>query len=250
MKDRLSYYSSIFNAVEVNSTFYSPLPRTTLAKWAKTTKGRDFLFAVKIPGTVTHDNLIGKTNEACNEMLKFKETHLDYLSGEGILGPVLFQLPPYFRAEHMDKLIHVISSFDRDKFTCFVEPRHPGLYGNKEFQREIERIGAYVVAVDSPEMEIQNNMNNSSGKQYMRFHGRNREQWFKRGAGKLEKYDYLYSKEELGSFAHIISPLASKGDEIFIFFNNHPSGKAPANAMQLMGMLGSKIHTTNQNTLI
>ena len=208
--------------MEVNSTFYSPLPRTTLAKWAKITKGRDLLFAVKIPGSITHDSLIERTNQACNEMLRFKETHLDYLSAEGVLGPILFQMPPYFRAEHMDKLIQVISSFDHDKFTCFVEPRHPGLYANKEFRKEIGRIGAYVVAVDSPEMEIQNNMYTSSGKQYMRFHGRNREQWFKKGAGKLEKYDDLYSKDELETFARIISPLATTGDEIFIFFNNHP----------------------------
>ena len=248
-KDRLAYYSSIFNAVEVNSTFYSPLPGTTLAKWAKTMKGRDFLFAVKIPGSITHDNLIERTNQACCEMLKFQETHLDYLSSEGMLGPILFQLPPYFQAKHMDKLIQVISSFDHEKFTCFVEPRHRELYENREFQGELERMDVYNVSVDSPAIELKHNLHTSARKQYIRFHGRNNEQWFKKGAGKLEKYDYLYSKEELESFMRIISPLASRGDEIFIFFNNHPSGKAPINAMQLMEMLGSKPHATNQNTL-
>ena len=248
-KDRLKYYSSIFNAVEVNSTFYSPLPRATLLKWARTMKGNSFSFSVKVPGSITHDNLIGRTGQACSDMLKFQESHLDYLSGEGLLGAVLFQLPPYFKMEHLDKLLQVISSFDHHKFTCFVEPRHRELYGNVEFSRALSGEGIGMASVDSPELELRQNMHQGNGRQYLRFHGRNREQWYRKGAGKLEKYDYLYSRNELESFVRIISPLASRGDEIFIFFNNHPSGKAPANAAQMMEMFGMRPHTANQNTL-
>lgn len=212
-------------------------------------KGKNFRFAVKIPGSITHDNLIGKTGQACAEMLNFQETHLDYLSYGGMLGPVLFQLPPYFRAEHLDKLLQVISSFDHEKFACFVEPRNRELYGNLGFHRGLEREGINVVAVDSPEMELSQNIKTGSAKHYLRFHGRNSGQWFRKGSTKLEKYDYNYSRGELESFVHIISPLASRGDEIFIFFNNHPSGNAPANAIQTMGMLGFMTPPTNQNKL-
>lgn len=212
-------------------------------------KGKDFSFSVKVPGSITHEYMIGKTSQACIEMLKFQQSHLDYLSGEGLLSAVLFQLPPYFKMEHVDKLLQVISSFDHGKFTCFVEPRHRELYGNNEFSRALLGEGIGVASVDSPELNLQQNMYPGTGRQYLRFHGRNKEQWFRKGAGKLEKYDYLYSRNELETFARLISPLASRGDEIFIFFNNHPSGKAPANAAQMMDMFGLKPHSTNQNTL-
>ena len=235
--------------MEVNSTFYSPLPGQTLTKWAKTMKGRNFQFSIKVPASITHKNLIGKTSEACSEMQNFEKTHLDFLEGEGILGAVLFQLPPFFNMEHLDKLILLLSSFEHGRFVCFVEPRNGELYHNKEFSRAISTEGAYITSVDSPEIGLEQNIHAESGKSYIRLHGRNHKQWFVKGSDKLQKYDYLYSKEELETFVKIISPLASKGDEIFIFFNNHPSGKAPANAIQIMEMLGIPPHFHQQRTL-
>ena len=212
-------------------------------------KGKEFSFSLKVPGSITHETLIGRTNEACSEMKKFQESHLDFLSREGIMGAVLFQLPPYFKMEHLDRLIQLIASFDRNEFTCFVEPRNPELYGNSDFNRSMGKAGVYVASVDSPEMELPSNLHQEAGRHYFRFHGRNSSQWFKKGAGKLEKYDYLYTRSELESFVRVISPLASRGDEIFIFFNNHPSGKAPANAIQAKELMGIPAHKAHQDKL-
>lgn len=235
--------------MEVNSTFYSLLPKATLGKWAKTMAGNDFSFSVKVPGAITHDNLIEKTGSACTDMLKFQQTHLDLLSGNGLLGAVLFQLPPYFRLEHTHKLLQVISSFDHERFSCFVEPRHKELFGNPGFLKALSEEGINVVSIDSPDVELMQSVHEGSAKHYFRFHGRNKEQWSRKGAAKLDKYDYMYTGKEIESFVRIVSPLASRGDEIFIFFNNPPSGKAPANAIQMMDMLGFGPHPTMQKTL-
>lgn len=248
-KDRLRYYSSVFNSVEVNSTFYSKLPKSVIDKWIRAMHGKDFSFTLKVPGTVTHDNLTGNTSLACTEMLDFQKTHLDPLYWEGLLGAVLLQLPPSFRMENMDSLLELLSSFDHERLTCFVEPRHRELYSNGAFTKTLSREGVGVVLVDSPETELPQQLAQGSGKHYLRFHGRNREEWFRKGSGKLGKYDYLYSRGELASFARSISPLAQQGDEIFIYFNNHPSGKAPANAAQLMEMFGMRNTAPRQNKL-
>ncbi len=212
-------------------------------------KGKNFTFSIKVPGSITHEKLIGDTHQACVEMQEFQKTHLDLLSREGMLGAVLFQLPPYFKIEHIDKLQQLMESLDKGKFTCFVEPRNRELYNNREFSKAITDQGMNVASVDSPEIELSNNIHATSGTHYFRLHGRNGDQWFTKKSSKLQKYDYLYSKEQLESFKRIISPLAAKGDEIFVFFNNHPSGKAPANAMQMMGLLGFKPHVSEQRTL-
>ena len=68
-------------------------------------------------------------------------------------------------------------------------------------------------------------------------HGRNSAAWFKKGAGRDEKYDYLYRPSELKSFVPLIRELMQKSEQTFVVTNNHYLGKAPANALELKGLL-------------
>jgi uncharacterized protein YecE (DUF72 family) len=92
-EDFLSFYAGKLNSVEINSSFYAP-PSTAMVKsWAGRT-GEDFRFAIKSPRLITHTLKLGKgASEAADRLAKT----LDLLSGK--LGPVLFQLPPFFRQD-------------------------------------------------------------------------------------------------------------------------------------------------------
>jgi uncharacterized protein YecE (DUF72 family) len=104
-----------------------------------------------------------------------------------------------------------------------------------------------VVAATSPEMA------------YVRLHGRNAETWNKRGGGAQERFDYLYSEEELGEWVPRLKELAGQARTVYAMFNNNgrstmptvapPEARenekdgyvaqAPTNAQMLKRLLGS-----------
>jgi uncharacterized protein YecE (DUF72 family) len=71
---------------------------------------------------------------------------------------------------------------------------------------------------------------------YVRLHGRNAAAWFSKEAGRDQKYDYLYSREELRLWEEAIREM--EAEKLFVILNNHFQGKAIANALMLMKALG------------
>ncbi len=97
----LERYARVFDAVEIDTSFYRPHQRTTYARWADATP-RGFRFAVKLPRSVTHE---ARLAGAQDELAAF----LDQVAGLGAkLGPLLVQLPPSL-------------AFDDDVVTPFFE---------------------------------------------------------------------------------------------------------------------------------
>jgi uncharacterized protein YecE (DUF72 family) len=87
--DFLGYYSTQFNTVEVDSTFYGIPSVATVRRWySKTPPG--FIFAAKVPQIITHEKLLKDAAEDLKQFLGVMD-----LLGEK-LGPLLFQFP-YFK---------------------------------------------------------------------------------------------------------------------------------------------------------
>jgi uncharacterized protein YecE (DUF72 family) len=72
---------------------------------------------------------------------------------------------------------------------------------------------------------------------YVRLHGRNYEHWFDSGDHPEERYNYLYSLEELKPWADRIKNIAQVATVTFVITNNHFQGKAIANAFQLITLI-------------
>jgi uncharacterized protein YecE (DUF72 family) len=73
---------------------------------------------------------------------------------------------------------------------------------------------------------------------YIRFHGRNASQWYHHQES-YERYNYLYTLEELGEWVKKIQGLEQQLARVYISMNNHFQGKAVFNARQLALMLRS-----------
>jgi uncharacterized protein YecE (DUF72 family) len=105
-KDYLSYYATQFDTVEVDSTFYGTPKPSTVIGWAeKTPKG--FLFAAKVPQTITHDQVLTACDEDFANFIKTME-----LLGDK-LGPMLLQFP-YFnkgRFKSLPEFLAVLEPF-------------------------------------------------------------------------------------------------------------------------------------------
>src|SRR3989442_6066916 len=99
-EDFLSFYAGKLNSVEINSSFYAPPSEAMVKSWASRT-GETSRISTKSPRQITHTIKLGKgAAEAADRLGKT----LDLLGGN--LGPVLFQLPPFFRQD-----LKVLESF-------------------------------------------------------------------------------------------------------------------------------------------
>ena len=74
----------------------------------------------------------------------------------------------------------------------------------------------------------------------MRLHGRNAEQWWQHEQAE-DRYDYLYSASELAPLAEAATAAAGTGRRVLMYFNNHFSAKAVANAVVLRRQLGDLV---------
>lgn len=72
---------------------------------------------------------------------------------------------------------------------------------------------------------------------YLRLHGRNRAHWFAPGAGRDQRYDYLYNDVELAGLAEKAMQMAEQAAPVYVIANNHYRGQAVANALQLKALL-------------
>ncbi len=92
-RDYLEYYSRIFNAVEMDTTFYGIPRASTVEQWAAATP-QDFKFCAKTPRMITHElELAG----AASLMKEFTDA-MRLLGNK--LGAILIQLPPSFDVSH------------------------------------------------------------------------------------------------------------------------------------------------------
>ena len=72
---------------------------------------------------------------------------------------------------------------------------------------------------------------------YVRVHGRNYKDWFRKNAGVEARYDYLYSADELAPWAKRAKEIASETKQTFVVTNNHYRGQAAVNAAMLKSMV-------------
>jgi uncharacterized protein YecE (DUF72 family) len=116
------------------------------------------------------------------------------------------------------------------------------------------------VIVDAPRIEGAKNVVPTvtaltSPTAYVRFHGRNAETWNKRGGSAAERFDYLYSDDELREWVGPLRELAEEAENAYAFFNNNatsPDGhggrmaQAAANAKALQRLLqDAKVPVSN-----
>src|SRR6266849_5030547 len=105
-RDFLSYYSTQFATVEVDSTFYGCPSASTVNNWATRTP-EDFLFCVKVPQIITHDKVLVDCDSEFDEFVKT----MDILGPK--LGPMLLQFPLFDRWKFpkQDHFLAVLTPF-------------------------------------------------------------------------------------------------------------------------------------------
>lgn len=242
--DELRFYAERFNAVEVNSTFYGqPRPNVTLG-WAKRTPPA-FEFAVKLFQKFTHPNMTDDPGAVTVADVDDFRDGIDPLAAAGKLGPLLIQFPPSFHrsAEAVDYLQWLLKAFAG--YQLAVELRHRSWSDSPDTVRLLDEHRAAFVQIDEPKFAssiCQDLAGGSADFYYVRLHGRNAAQWWDH-ADAEDRYNYLYSNEELEPIAGAVREVGTMVRKAYLFLNNHFSAQAVANAVTLRNMLGEPITT-------
>jgi uncharacterized protein YecE (DUF72 family) len=260
---RLAFYASHFRTVEVDSSYYAILSEEVARLWVERTPP-DFIFNVKAFAWLTqHPAEAGRLPAAIKSALplelksavRIKNPPPDVLSlafqmfwssfkplrDAGRMGWVLFQLPPYvtWRSSNLDYLAALPERLPGA--TIAVEFRHPSWTATEQRRSDTLRFlrdhrFAYV-SLDAPEKSgLAPFLATTADDAYIRFHGRNGENWFKRNVSAAERFKYLYSERELAEWAGRLRQLSGVR-RAFAIFNNCYSNFGIMNATTMREML-------------
>ena len=260
---RLQYYASQFLIVEVDSSYYALPSERTSGLWATRT-GDKFTFDIKafrlftqhptplvaLPKDIREalpSELKEKANiyqrdmpkELANELWSRFERALLPLDSAGKLGVVLFQFPPWFYPGDQQR-DYILACKERlPQYRIAIEFRHNSWANEKNRERTLSFLrdnDLPFVCVDEPQgfkSSLPPIAEATSEIGLVRFHGRNREMWEKKGASVAERFNYLYTEDELREWVPRIKELASKTHQLHVLFNNCYQDKAVTNARQV-----------------
>ena len=278
-EQRLRYYTEHFDAVELDASYYRLPDEDQAQLWAERTPD-GFVFHVKAFGLMTRHPVRleqlppdlrdfaetderGRVNRPSREFRSeiFARFHrgLEPLREAGKLGAILLQFPSYvvYKEASIAYLRWAVEELRGE--TPLVEFRHRSWLDDEhraETLALLEELGATHVVTDAPKTDAKNLvptvLARTSPLVYIRFHGRNASTWNKRGGSAAERFDYLYSDEELAEWAGAARELAEGAEQVFAMFNNNgrspaPAGserewfaQAPVNALRFQELLGER----------
>ncbi len=266
-EERLKFYAERFRLVEVDATYYSLLTAETSARWAEWTPD-DFRFDVKaFPILTGHPieitRLPGDLRSALDDAGFERRVYPDKLPREiageielrfrlmlqpllesGKLASVFLQFPPWFTATRKSARFIEEVAARWQGVPLSVEFRHPSWLADDRRERVLSLLrGAQLsyICVDephaahagvapwlfvtNPELAV------------LRFHGKNAAGWQKKGATVHERFNYLYSPEELRAWVQGVRQLASEAKQVHAVFNNCVRNYAVLNASALAALL-------------
>ncbi len=237
---RLAYYGERFDTVEVDSPYYHlPDPEVT-GRWAQRTPP-EFVFHVKAHATMTgHEEPAGGLEQAFADF----RASLEPLELSGKLRGILLQYHPRFvkSVEAKEELSRVGALLE--PLVPLIEFRHRSWLEEDERAETLaflESQGLAYVSVDAPPTRASNVLPPVAAAThrvaYVRFHGRNVKTWNIKAEKSSERFNWMYSPEELAEWVEKLGRLTEDADEVYALFNNNRDDFAPRSALLLRGLL-------------
>ncbi|MFQ5723168.1 MAG: DUF72 domain-containing protein [Terriglobia bacterium] len=205
--EMLRFYAQQLPSVEINYTFYRMPSERTLEGWAESVP-EDFQFALKANQKITH----GQKLRDCEATLQRFLEAAGVLASSGRLGPVLFQLPPSFRADW--PVLEEFLQLRPRAFRFALEFRHPSWYGEKTYTL----LRHYEAALCLAETEKEGPLDVlTAGFTYVRL----------RRPG--------YTEEELEGWRKRFQSWLQQGVDVYAYCKHEEAGRAPTYARRLLG---------------
>ena len=230
-KDFLSYYSTQFNSLELNGTYYR-MPTPEQMQNMITRSENRLKFTVKAHQDLTNPQDPSQYQKLTSEF----KTALEPLMSSNLLLCALFQFPESFHYEknqrlYLDSLLNEVSDIP-----LVVEMRNTKWQNDQVYNAFRQRNIGWCIT-DNPPLKnlLKLDYTVTSDIAYMRFHGRNSKMWYT--GNNVTRYDYLYNDSELQSFIEPIKQLLQHTKIVQLFFNNHAKSQSTINAKKIEMLL-------------
>jgi len=242
---KLAYVARYFDLVEINTSFYGPIKPEVGIQWCRmaAAENSNFLFTAKLYRAFTHSPAaaVEPTSAATIRPEQGDEAEVkrgfDALASQGRLGAVLAQFPISFKysGENRSYVDRLLSRFS--EYPLVLEVRHAS-WNQPEVLNWLASAGVGLCNIDQPLLgrAIRPSARATSAIGYVRLHGRNYKNWFAESSVR-DRYDYLYSEEELDHWKERVEEIAEQTATTFVVANNHNLGKAAVNALELVNIL-------------
>ena len=232
--DPLEYLARFFDTIEINSSFYRPFTAAVAKSWTRrVAAAADFTFTAKLHRVFTHER--GKAIATDEQQVR---EGFDALAGAGKLGAVLLQFPWSFKNTDEER-VYLTGLLERFReYPLVLEVRHSS-WNNSRIYAWLEEVGVGICNVDQPlfKKSVKPAALTTSPVGYVRLHGRNYQDWFREKAPRDDRYNYLYSPDELEPWITRIKEIAAKTKESYVITNNHFRGQAVVNALEMKAIL-------------
>jgi len=247
-RERLPYYAERFDTVEIDSTYYRLPDEAMTGGWAERTP-LDFVFHIKAFGVMTRHpvrvqqlppdlrddapvddrgRVDRPSRELRAEIFKRFLEGISPLRREGKLGGILMQFPSYVVRKPVSFDYLAWAREQLGDHEMLVEFRHASWFdeeGRRETLSFLEEHAMTHVVTDSPRIDAKTVVPTipavTGPSAYVRLHGRNADTWHKRGGGASERFDYLYSDDELHEWVEPLRELAGEAENVYALFNNN-----------------------------
>ena len=217
----LAEYATVFDAIELDTTFYAPPKETTLAQWDRqTTAG--FKFSAKVPKLVTHERrLVGPASvKEARDFAKLMQAGL----GEK-LGRLVLQLPPDFGPGEARNLLTFADGLVGQSFPWTVELRESG-WQQTEIASPLAERGMQLATTDRVAVP-------GAPLTYLRLLGEE---------NSVERFDQRVILRE-AELDHWAEQLKNAAGPVFVHVRNYYEGHAPATLFELRKRLGLSLTT-------
>jgi uncharacterized protein YecE (DUF72 family) len=234
----LTILAPLFDTVEINATFYRPANPKHAESWiTKVAPWPGFRFTAKLWEAYTH----GTDWPTDAETQTFRDG-LEPLVAAGKFGALLVQFPWSFKRTPANRmrLGKIADTFSG--YPLVVELRHTSWNVPEVFEGFRAR-GIAFCNIDQPLFDdsIEPSEEVTAPVGYVRFHGRNAADWFRKDAHRNDRYNYLYSEEELAPWVERMNRMRRKVRDLYVVTNNHYQGQAVVNGIELAAALGRKV---------
>jgi uncharacterized protein YecE (DUF72 family) len=230
-----AFLAGFFDVIEINTSFYQPLRPQHCAQWLESVSANPhFRFTAKLWQKFTHETSATRADEQA------VRAGFDVLRAGKRLGAVLLQFPFSFHrtAENERNLAGLLERFG--DYPLVVEVRHAS-WNVDDFFAFLRERGAGFCNIDQPVIgrSIGPSGRATAALGYVRLHGRRYDTWFSDNPEQTasDRYNYLYTPEELQPWAARVRSMASQASEVYVITNNHYQGKGVVNALQLISLL-------------
>jgi len=219
----LAYYSSKFNTVEVDNTFYRIPSEQTVSSWKEQTQS-DFVFSLKFPQVMTHIKMLRNCEEETRIFLERVELFYEKL------GPLLLQFPFTFRTEHVALLDKFLETLPKNHHYV-VEVRNKKLLENN-FYSMLRNHNVALAWSDSASMPLVTEV--TSNFIYIRWEGDR-----KKVNGTIGKTE-IDRTNDIKSWAQKLKPFLEKQTEVFGYYSKYYSGNPTSDVQELLIAIGFK----------